>query len=213
MTQSTMFLSSAFKRTLWNSTGLFLAAAWFVLLNGWRPLVLILFAAGIHEAGHGIVLKLFHVSVTSFHVSSFGAEMTTWNGRLSYPKELAAVLAGPAANLFCGILLMNLSKSEGVQAAAGAHFALAVFNLLPVRPLDGGHALQLFLSWILGPDAGERIAAGIGAAVGASTAAALLWVMAKSGGNLWIIPAVVGLAIAAVSEGRIICSGLLCNRF
>ncbi|MEI3361131.1 MAG: hypothetical protein V8R75_00350 [Oscillospiraceae bacterium] len=43
------------------------------------------------------------------------------------------------ANLLSAVVLTAL----GLEMAAGAHLVLGAFNLLPVRPLDGGRALYL----------------------------------------------------------------------
>ncbi len=39
---------------------------------------------------------------------------------------------------------------------------LALFNLLPLRQLDGGRALYLMLSWLLDPITADRIGHGVG---------------------------------------------------
>lgn len=80
--------------------------------------------------------------------------MISVSAGLSYGKELAAVLAGPLANLLWGLLLAWLGGPWLVPA--GANLVLCAFNLLPVRPLDGGRALELLVSWAAGPAAGER---------------------------------------------------------
>ena len=134
------------------SGGFWLLAAWFTLVNGWRLLAVILSAALLHELGHLLVLGLLGGRVTGMRVSVFGAELTTDAARLSYPGEIAAVLAGPAVNLLCGLALAGLRA----WVAAGAHLSLCLFNLLPVRPLDGGRALYLLIAALAGPAAGER---------------------------------------------------------
>ena len=119
------------------SGGFWLLAAWFTLVNGWQLLAVILSAAALHELGHLLVLRLLGARVRELRVSVFGAELVTSAARLSYPGEIAAVLAGPAVNLLCALGL----GGAHAWVAAGAHLSLCLFNLLPVRPLDGGRAL------------------------------------------------------------------------
>ena len=136
------------------SGGFWLLAAWFTLVNGWQLLAVILSAAALHELGHLLVLRLLGARVRELRVSVFGAELMTSAARLSYPGEIAAVLAGPAVNLLCALVL----GGAHAWVAAGAHLSLCLFNLLPVRPLDGGRALYLAAAWLAGPSAADRIA-------------------------------------------------------
>ena len=136
------------------SGGFWLLAAWFTLVNGWQLLAVILSAAALHELGHLLVLRLLGARVRELRVSVFGAELMTSAARLSYPGEIAAVLAGPAVNLLCALVL----GGAHAWVAAGAHLSLCLFNLLPVRPLDGGRALYLAAAWLAGPSTAERIA-------------------------------------------------------
>ena len=129
------------------SGGFWLLLGWFLYANGWRLLLTVLAAAGLHECGHYAVLRLLGARVVSMRVGIFGAEMRA-SGALSYAGELAAVLAGPAANLTTGLLL------------AGA---------------------------------GEP---GTAAALACGT----VWLMAKTGGSLWLLPAAVGFAASAWRE-------------
>ena len=87
------------------SGGFWLLAAWFTLVNGWQLLAVILSAAALHELGHLLVLRLLGARVRELRVSVFGAELMTSAARLSYPGEIAAVLAGPAVNLLCALVL------------------------------------------------------------------------------------------------------------
>ncbi len=190
-------LSAPHERAVWNGAGAILAALWFALLNGWKPLILIFSAAAVHECGHLLLLRLFHAPVTAFRITLFGAEMRTVNSSLSYPAEIAAVLAGPGANLLFGAAALHLPGICPFPAAAGAHFALALFNLLPVYPLDGGRLLELLLSWSISPDCGVRAAKIAGAVSGTGAAAFLLWTVARTGGNLWLLPAAAGLTFFA----------------
>ena len=163
------------------SGGFWLLAAWFTLVNGWQLLAVILSAAALHELGHLLVLRLLGARVRELRVSVFGAELMTSAARLSYPGEIAAVLAGPAVNLLCALVL----GGAHAWVAAGAHLSLCLFNLLPVRPLDGGRALYLAAAWLAGPSAAERIACWAGGTTALALGGLVLWLIGRTGGSLW----------------------------
>lgn len=170
------------------SGGFVLLAAWFVLANGWGNLATVLGAAAVHELGHWLVLRRLGAEVTGVRLSALGAAMETDSGRLSYGGELAAVLAGPAANFLAALALTALGGGRW-PVAVGANLVLCAFNLLPIRPLDGGRALYLAASWAGGPAAGEAAARWGGTLSSAALAAALGYVMWRTGGSLWLLPA------------------------
>ena len=66
---------------------------------------------------------------------------------------------------------------------------LCAFNLLPIRPLDGGRALYLLSAWAAGPVAGEAAVRWAGGVTAAALAALIAWVMLRTGGSLWLLPA------------------------
>lgn len=170
------------------SGGFVLLAAWFALANGWEPLVTVLCAAAVHELGHWIVLRRLGAAVTGFRLSALGAVLETDSRRLSYGAELAAVLAGPAANLLAALALTAFGGGRR-SAVIGANVLLCAFNLLPILPLDGGRALYLLASWLAGPAAGEGAVRALGTAAAAGLAAGLAYVMKRTGGSLWLLPA------------------------
>ena len=144
-------------------------------------------AAAVHELGHCLVLWLLSAPINGLKIGIFGAELAADRRGLSYPGELAAVLAGPGANLLCAALLTLLGGTRWA-VFSGANLVLCAFNLLPVRPLDGGRALYLLTArW-----------AGGGASL--ILAASLVWVMVRTGGSLWLLPAAAGLLAAAGRE-------------
>lgn len=170
------------------SGGFVLLAGWFVLANGWRPLVTVLTAAAVHELGHWLVLRRMGTRVSGFRLSALGAVLETDSAQLSYGGELAAVLAGPEANLLAAAALAALGEDRW-SAGIGANLLLCAFNLLPICPLDGGRALYLLAAWRRGPRAGELAVCCLGSLTAAALAAGLAWVMVQSGGSLWLTPA------------------------
>lgn len=168
--------------------GFVLLASWFALANGYKPLLTVLGAAAVHELGHWFVLRALGAKVTGFRLNALGAVLETESQCLSYGGELAAVLAGPGANLLAAAALAAVGGGHW-PAAIGANLVLSAFNLLPLRPLDGGRALYLAAAWLGGPDAGERAVRWLGGLTALTLAAMLGFVMWRSGGSLWLLPA------------------------
>ena len=91
-------------------------------------------------------------------------------------------------NLLAALALTAVGKGRW-PAAAGANLVLCLFNLLPIRPLDGGRALYLLASWAAGPAAGETVSRWAGTVTAAVLAALIGGVVWKTGGSLWLLPA------------------------
>ena len=143
------------------SPAFLLLLLFFFLADRQRLLPHILLAAAIHECGHVAMLRLVGGKIEFFRITLFGAELCIRHSeRLSYGREILSVLAGPGVNLLCALLLSRVAEAaawERGYVIAGIHAALALFNLLPVRPLDGGRILYLLASWIKEPITAERM--------------------------------------------------------
>lgn len=160
------------------------------------PLLLaaLLLAALCHELGHYALLRAFGAEVNTVYISAFGAELRLSDRPcLSYGQEMLAVAAGPAANLLFSAGLSWCGTQKPILFVfAGAQLVLAIFNLLPVRPLDGGALVWLFLAWWIDPFAADRGARWIGGAVVAALLLLSLWLLMK-GGNPFLLLGVAGL--------------------
>ena len=178
------------------SPGFVLLAAWFAWSCGWEMLAAVMLAAVIHELGHFLVLCCFGIRVRSLRVCVLGAVMEADTARLSYPRELVATLAGPGANLlFCALL--SIWDESRFTPLVGASVVLCVFNLLPILPLDGGRALYLLTAWCFGGQVGERVARVTGACCAVALGGGLFYVMACTGGSLWLAPVALAAFAAA----------------
>ena len=180
------------------TAGFYALLVWFAAVNGLRPLVTLLCAALVHECGHWAALRRYGARIVAVRFGICGAVLESDCGRLSYGQEALCVLAGPCANLLAAALCA--AAGNPWPAFTGANLILCAFNLAPVRPLDGGHALELLMSWAAGPEAGEYAARWVSAAGALAMASGLAYVMRGSGGSLWLLPAMAGLLVTAFRE-------------
>ena len=99
-------------------------------------------AAVIHECGHLTAMFAFREKPYSITVSFYGVRVA-WDPALLHTgmHEIIVALAGPFANLLCGAALCGL----GNEPLRFLHIGLALFNLLPLFPLDGDTALRAIL--------------------------------------------------------------------
>jgi len=136
-------------------------------------------AAVFHEMGHLAALLAFHVPICRLRLRLSGAALET--GSMSYRQELFCALAGPAANL----LLLPFGRYW--PRLATLSFLLALFNLLPFPPLDGGRALRAALSPRLCEPSLARVLLFVTIMCALSLAALSLWVALALHGGLWPI--------------------------
>ncbi len=116
-------------------------------------------AALVHEAGHLLTIRLLGAKITSFTLTPLGADISIDRMRLSYGKEFLVFLTGGLFNLMCAaVCLLYAETSPAASYLMFANLLYAVFNLLPVRGLDGGGALEDVLLLYLTPDRADRAA-------------------------------------------------------
>lgn len=169
-----------------------------LLCGAGTVLPLVLLSALCHELGHLFVLWCLHVPVERLTLSPLGAVITApEQEKLSYGRELLAVLAGPAVNLLLSLLLARLCKD---YLFAGANAILGVYNLLPIDGLDGGRALFLLLSWCTEPFTALRVARAVNLIVMALLLGASVLLLYRTGGGLFCLLAVAGMAAAQLSR-------------
>lgn len=129
----------------------------------------------LHEAGHLTYAGLRRMSVDQITVYPVGltARIRDWN-RMPVRERIGLLACGPAANVAAALILYacGLAGYRMPQLFIEANAIVAVFNLLPFSPLDGGRILWVLISGKTGKNKGAKMAAAV-SAVFSSTLIAL----------------------------------------
>ncbi len=110
----------------------------------------------IHELAHSFVAIRHGIQVTSVRLFIFGGLAQVASEPKNGRQEFLIALAGPAASMALGMLFLGIcsyffltnSKTPVLGIAwilACGNIVLAVFNMIPGFPLDGGRILRAFL--------------------------------------------------------------------
>lgn len=97
----------------------------------------------LHEAGHLTAMLLCGKKAEEINLGYFGMKIVTDKHFLVPVKEALIAFSGPCVNL----LLCAFFYAYGKADIATLNLALAVFNLLPVTMLDGGHIISAFFPY------------------------------------------------------------------
>lgn len=133
---------------------------------------LILFAIVLwHESFHVLAAKVYRLAVTDIELLPFGGVARLEALLQLNPQiEWVVAVAGPVSNL----LLIGLGygalphldlPQQWFDFFIQANLGMAVFNLLPVLPLDGGRVLRSLLVRRMGFAQATRLAARLGQAL------------------------------------------------
>lgn len=144
----------------------------------------------VHEIAHALVAQAFGGKVDHIALTLWGGHTQYTSSRIPGLRSMLISLAGPASNLLLaaamqGIVHLMPSASAVTITLAmlvWLNTALAIFNLLPGLPMDGGRALEGLLSTVLGqPYRAAIVTAWIGRAIAVAVIALPLWRLTSSG--------------------------------
>ena len=148
-------------------------AAWSAL-----AFMILLFACVLaHEFGHIFTARAFGVATPDVTLLPIGGVARLERIPEKPGEELLVALAGPAVNvaiavalvLFAGarldaqhLVAVESSRVAMVDRLAAVNLFLALFNMIPAFPMDGGRVLRALLAIRLGHARATEIAASIG---------------------------------------------------
>jgi len=98
----------------------------------------------LHEGAHFIMARMLGCHILQVKLLPYGCRMEI--GELNSPwDELMIALSGPVCSFIC---FMGCKFIPGGAEFAKANMYIALINLLPAFPLDGGRALNSFFTMI-----------------------------------------------------------------
>lgn len=152
----------------------------------------------LHELGHSLVALSQGIKVTSIKLFLFGGIASIERESKTPGKAFQVAIAGPAVSLVLSVLLTLLvTVYPGVdtpisviaQYLATTNLVLALFNMLPGLPLDGGQVVKAAVWKVTGSRfKGVRWAAKSGSVLGWTAIALGIFSLVSGASNgLWFI--------------------------
>ncbi len=184
-------------------------AAWTSLL-----FMVLLFACVLaHEFGHILTARAFGIATPDVTLLPIGGVARLERIPEQPGQEFLIAIAGPAVNVVIGLALIlfagahltdgHLAAIESTRVSmvdrlAVVNLFLAVFNLIPAFPMDGGRVLRALLAYRLGFARATQVAAAIGQAVAFALGFLGLF------GNPLLIFIAIFVYLAAASEAHLV---------
>lgn len=136
----------------------------------------------LHELGHSIAAIAFGIQVKDITLLPIGGVARLERMPERPLHELVVALAGPAVNVILAVILspvmVALSTIQGVPLSFrllaqpgllglltflfSANISLAIFNMIPAFPLDGGRVFRAILGFFTDYQSATRTAAAVG---------------------------------------------------
>jgi Zn-dependent protease len=161
--------------------------AWVDVVGGVVSALLFFTSLVAHEFSHSLVARRFGIRVERITLFIFGGVAQLAEEPRTPGRELAMSLAGPGMSLALFALfgaavagLMAVGASDALWGPAAylsvMNLGLAIFNLAPGFPMDGGRVLRSYLWWATGDKrVATFIASGGGVVLATLMAGAGMW--------------------------------------
>jgi stage IV sporulation protein FB len=107
----------------------------------------------LHEYAHAWMAQRLGYSPAKISAGLFGGVLHLKEGYIKPAHGLLIHSAGPFINLcvaLAGFIILSLTGWEWIYDIVAANLVLALFNLMPFYPLDGGKLAGIYLTHFVG---------------------------------------------------------------
>jgi len=174
----------------------------------------------LHELAHSFVAMFYGVQVREIELSPIGGVAKMDELPAKPYQEFVMALAGPLVNLALavplGLMVLWMVRGGFIRSIGhlvylmgkpswqgfilnlfASNILLALFNLIPAFPMDGGRILRSTLAWGIGQRQATRWAVRVGQGL-----ASLMAVAGLLSGNLMLVLIAIVVSVGAHQEGR-----------
>jgi len=148
----------------------------------------------VHELSHSLVARRMGASVREIILFIFGGVAVIERLPKEPKKELAIAIAGPLASL--SLALFMLIPLRLLTLFGYFNLVLALFNLIPAFPMDGGRVLRSLLAKRYGYVRATRISASVGKVL------AIIMGITGLFTNIWLTLIALFIYMGAVEEEK-----------
>ncbi len=180
---------------------------WVAAVVGVVFMVAVFASVVAHELGHALTARAFGIRTRQILLLPIGGVAQIEQAHMRPRVELLVALAGPVVSLllagllFTGVAITggSLTPDSFIAALAWTNLGLAVFNMLPAFPMDGGRVLRAALAQRMGHIRATAIATTFG-----KVGAVLFAVLGLVTGRFLLLLMAGFLYLAARGEARIL---------
>jgi len=162
---------------IWIWAGSYVTGGWAAAWSGLVFMVLLFLCVLAHEFGHIFTARAFGVQTPDVTLLPIGGVARLERIPEEPGQEFLIAIAGPAVNVVIALALMVLagahlgsrdlaavesSQVSMIDRLASVNLFLAVFNMIPAFPMDGGRVLRALLATRLGFARATGVAATVG---------------------------------------------------
>jgi len=128
---------------------LFLLVSYYYFNKDIHFVIIVFIVLMIHELGHLLAMRFFNYKdLKIFFIPILGAYTSGSKKEVSQKQNAIIYLCGPIPGILLGIVLYYYSlniHSNLLYEASYVFFLINLFNLLPIKPLDGGNLISNLL--------------------------------------------------------------------